>query len=94
MGTVREENFCDTQNVVMLPSSLRSLFRSDFRSVIVSMEPDGVGICDHYQNKSGQNYTSIKIIQEIGGMFDILGLNHLRASFLCFLLSLVTSEIT
>lgn len=86
MGTVSEENPCDIQNVTMLPSSLPSPLKSDFISVIMSMEPKGVGLYDNYRNKSGQNYTFIKIVQEIGGMLDILGLNHLISSFLCFLL--------
>lgn len=93
MGTVSEENPCDIQNVTMLPSSLPSLLKSDFISVIMSMEPKGVGLYDNYRNKSGQNYTFIKIVQEIGGMLDILGLNYLISSFLCFLLYLFTSEI-
>lgn len=94
MGTVSEENSCDIRNVARLPSSLPSLLKSDFIWVIMSMEPKGVGLYDNYQNKSGQNYTFIKIIQEIGGMLNILGLNRLISSFLCFLLYLFTSEVT
>lgn len=61
--------------------------------MIISTEPKEVRMYDNYWNKSDQNKTFPKIIQVLGGTFDVLGLKCLISSFLHFLLCLDTSEV-